>query len=51
MTPTIKVNDAAPLRNVAAFMTLMNRMVDRDLDLPGLAVFYGRSGWGRPRPG
>ena len=51
MTPTIKVNDAAPLRNVAAFMTLMNRMVDRDLDLPGLAVFYGRSGWGKTKAG
>lgn len=49
MTPTTKVNDAAPLRNVAAFMTLMNRMVDRDLDLPGLAVFSGKSGWGKSK--
>lgn len=49
MTATIKVNDAAPLRNVAAFNTLLNRMVERDLDLPGLAVFYGRSGWGKTK--
>jgi hypothetical protein len=37
----------APLKNVAAFATLLAKMVERDPDLPGLAVFYGRSGWGK----
>lgn len=41
------VNRPAPLKNVANFATLLQKMVDRDTDLPGLAVFFGRSGWGK----
>lgn len=43
------VNRAAPLKNVAAFSTLLDRMVNRDADLPGLAVFYSPSGWGKTK--
>jgi len=47
MTAITKVNRPAPLKNVAAFATLLEKMVERDPDLPGLAVFFGRSGWGK----
>lgn len=49
MTEHQKVNRAAPLKNVAAFSTLLAKMVDRDGDLPGLAAFYGPSGWGKTK--
>ncbi len=49
MTGPTNVNRAAPLKNVAAFSTLLARMVDRDGDLPGLAVFFGPSGWGKTK--
>ena len=49
MTELINVNRAAPLKNVAAFTTLLARMVDRDGDLPGLAVFFGPSGYGKTK--
>jgi hypothetical protein len=47
MTEFVNVNRAAPLKNVAAFTTLLGRMVEREPDLPGLAVFFGRSGDGK----
>lgn len=37
----------APMKIVAAFATMLDRMINREPDLPGLAVFYGRSGWGK----
>lgn len=37
----------APLRNVAACMTLMDLTVNRDPHLPGMVVFFGRSGYGK----
>lgn len=44
-----KVNRPAPLRNVATFAALCQKMVDRDPDLPGLACFFGPSGWGKTK--
>lgn len=42
MTPNI-----APLRNVAALMGLVDQVQRRALGLPGMATFYGPSGWGK----
>lgn len=49
MTDTNKVNRPAPLKNVAAFSTLLQKMVAREPDLPGLACFFGPSGYGKSR--
>lgn len=51
MTEPLKVNRPAPLKNVAAFSTLLAKMVDRHPDDPGLAVFSGPSGWGKTKSG
>lgn len=50
MTEYRKVNPTtpAPLKNVAAFSTLLARMVGRNVD-EGLAVFHGQSGLGKSR--
>ncbi len=40
-------NSVAPLRNVALLVTLIERVVDRGFSLPGMAVFYGPSGYGK----
>ncbi len=37
----------APLRNVAQLLALIDRVQHRSQGLPGLAVFYGPSGWGK----
>lgn len=37
----------APLRNVAALATLVRRVNDRQMGLPGMACFYGPSGYGK----
>lgn len=37
----------APLRNVAAFVALVERVTRRSTNLPGMAVFYGKSGLGK----
>ena len=42
MTPSI-----APLRNVAALVSLVERVQTRTFGLPGMATFYGPSGWGK----
>ncbi len=47
MNNFFKVKKTAPLRNVAAFSTLVKTMVERDGDLPGLACFSGYSGAGK----
>ncbi|MEI9410745.1 ATP-binding protein [Mesorhizobium salmacidum] len=47
MTEILKVNRPAPLKNVAAFATLLTTMVERDPKLPGLAAYFGPSGWGK----
>ena len=43
------VNKPAPLKNVAAFSSLINRVVDRRPGLPGLVCFYGHSGLGKTK--
>lgn len=40
-------NRVAGLRNVAAFLALVDRVEARDPSLPGMACFYGRSGRGK----
>jgi DNA transposition AAA+ family ATPase len=49
MNTTPHVNRPAPLKNVAAFAQLIEEMVSRDPDLPGLACFHGPSGWGKTK--
>ncbi|WP_292458285.1 ATP-binding protein [Mesorhizobium sp.] len=49
MNELSKVNRPAPLKNVAAFSTLLAKMVDRDPDAPGLAVLSGPSGYGKSK--
>jgi DNA transposition AAA+ family ATPase len=36
-----------PLRNVMSMVTLVQRVIDREPRLPGLAVFFGYSGFGK----
>lgn len=36
-----------PLKNVASFVHLAMRLVDRDPRVPGIGVFYGPSGYGK----
>lgn len=40
-------NTVAPLTNVALFMETVDRVMNRTPGLPGLATFYGPSGWGK----
>ncbi|CDX20208.1 conserved hypothetical protein [Mesorhizobium sp. ORS 3359] len=47
MTETRKVNRPAPLKNVSAFATLLETMVNREPWLPGLAAFFSPPGWGK----
>lgn len=49
MNLPLNVNRPAPLKNVAAFSTLLEKMVHRDGDLPGLGCFFGPSGWGKTK--
>ena len=42
MTPSI-----APLRNVAAFIGMVERVQERAFSLPGMATFHGPSGFGK----
>lgn len=37
----------APLRNMALFSELMQRVMHRESHLPGMACFYGHSGYGK----
>lgn len=37
----------APLRNVAMLTTLLDRLQSRTFGLPGMATYYGPSGWGK----
>lgn len=43
------VNRPAALRNVAAFSTLITKVVERRPDLTGMACFYGHSGLGKTK--
>ena len=49
MSNHIQVNRPAPLKNVAAFSTLIAKVVERKRHLPGMAVFSGPSGYGKSR--
>ncbi|MDX8354327.1 ATP-binding protein [Cognatiyoonia sp. IB215182] len=40
-------NSVAPLRNVAALVELVDRVQNRSFNLPGMATFYGPSGFGK----
>ncbi len=40
-------NSVAPLRNVTALVTLIHRVNGRTMGLPGMATFYGHSGFGK----
>lgn len=40
-------NSVAPLRNVVALVELIDRVQSRGLGLPGMATFYGPSGYGK----
>lgn len=42
MTPNI-----APLGNVSAFIGMVDQVQNRAFGLPGMATFYGPSGWGK----
>lgn len=46
MTETL-YESVAPLRNVSALMTLLERVQSRAFGLPGMATFYGPSGFGK----
>lgn len=47
MTEQNLYNSVAPLRNVAAFTSLIHRVQNRAHGLPGMATFYGYSGFGK----
>lgn len=48
MTQTTQLyNSVAPLRNVAALVGLIERVNARAIGLPGMAVFYGYTGFGK----
>lgn len=40
-------NSVAPLRNVGALVELVDRVQKRGIGLPGMATFYGPSGYGK----
>lgn len=40
-------NSVAPLRNVSALATLLDRLESRTAGLPGMGCFYGPSGYGK----
>ena len=52
MDGAVNINTAgnvAPLRNVMLLNALINRVQHRDDDLPGLACFFGPSGYGKTK--
>jgi DNA transposition AAA+ family ATPase len=49
MTTAIQVNRPVPIKNVAAFSTLVAKVVERPLHLPGMACFSAPSGYGKSR--
>jgi DNA transposition AAA+ family ATPase len=44
---TALYNNIAGLRNVAALVRLVDRVENRGASLPGMACFFGPSGWGK----
>lgn len=52
MDEAVKINtvgNVAPMRNVMLLNALINRVQNRDADLPGLACFFGFSGLGKTK--
>jgi DNA transposition AAA+ family ATPase len=49
MNTDAKVKKPAALKNVAAFAMMVEKVVDREPDLPGMAVFHGDSGLGKTK--
>ena len=47
MDGTPLFNSVAPLRNVGALVELIDRVQKRGHGLPGMATFYGPSGYGK----
>lgn len=48
MTETVQLyNSVAPLRNVAALLTLIEKVIARPVGLPGMATYSGYSGYGK----
>ena len=47
MNDQILYKSVAPLRNVAALLELVDRVQSRAASLPGMACFYGPSGYGK----
>lgn len=47
MSKSSHYNSVAPLRNVAALVELITRVSTRSHGLPGMACFYGPSGYGK----
>ena len=45
--PTGPVNTIAPIKNVARFTDLVERLVNRPPELPGFGLFYGKAGRGK----
>ena len=45
--PSRLINSVAPLRNVAALVSLIERVKTRGPGLPGMATYYGYSGYGK----
>lgn len=43
------VKRTAPLKNVVAFNSLVKKLINREPDMPGIGVFYGRSGLGKTK--
>lgn len=49
INPGALKGNVAPLRNVLLLNALINRVQNRDFDLPGLACFFGPSGYGKTK--
>lgn len=47
MTPSNMAPSIAPLRNVKTFLGMIEQVAGRTFSLPGMATFYGPSGWGK----
>lgn len=47
MTMQMSVNGPVALKNVAAFMAMATRLIERDPHLPGIGVCHGPSGYGK----
>lgn len=49
LVPPVKTGSVAPLKNVAACLTVANRIINRPPGVDGLGVFFGPSGYGKSK--